>query len=127
MRSMLLEEGGGKKSKLNFFRANLCANICIELAYDFYDEIYSDQVNIVSFIIPKRLGEAGVKVEVGGLSALHSNWSEVGYLSFFLCIFNCFWVSIHVFPVCCRQEVADAYRLCFALGHRFYDAFARIH
>ena len=60
----------GKEVHCTFFRANLRANVCAELGYEFYNDIYAEHVDIVSFKTPKLLGAAGVRAEVGGLCAL---------------------------------------------------------
>ena len=59
-----------KEVHCTFFRANLRANVFADLGFEFYNDIYADHVDVVSFKTPKRLGVAGVRVEVGDLSAL---------------------------------------------------------
>ena len=70
MRAMFREENARQRGALHFFRANLRANVCAELGYEFYNDIYAEYVDVVSFKIPNRLGVAGVRAEVGGLCAL---------------------------------------------------------
>ena len=60
----------GKEAYCTFFRANLRANLCAELGYEFYNDIYAEYVDVVSFKTPKLLGVVGVRAEVGGLCAL---------------------------------------------------------
>ena len=57
----------GKVRHCFFFRANLHANICAELGYDFYSANYANKVDVVSFKSQKPFGLAGVKANVGGL------------------------------------------------------------
>ena len=59
----------GKEVHCTFFRANLCANVCAELGYEFYNDIYAEYYDVVSFKTPKWLVAAGVRAEVGGLCA----------------------------------------------------------
>ena len=62
----------GKEVHCTFFLANLRANVCAELGYEFHNDIYEvdEYVDEVSFKTPKRLGLAGVRAEVDGLCAL---------------------------------------------------------
>ena len=55
-----------------FFHANLRANVCTALGYGFYNDIYAEHVDMVSFKTPKRLGVAGVRAKVAALCALSS-------------------------------------------------------
>ena len=67
----------GKEVHCTFFRANLRANVCTELGYEFYNDIYAEYVDAVSFKGPKRLVVAGVKAEVGDLCALSAQYSTL--------------------------------------------------
>ena len=60
----------GKEVHCTFFRANLRGNVCIELGYEFYNDIYAEHVYVVSFETPKRLDVAGVRDKFDGLCAL---------------------------------------------------------
>ena len=60
----------GKEVQCTFFRADLRANVCAELGYEFYNDFFAEYVDVVSFKTPKWLGAAGVRAEVGDLCAL---------------------------------------------------------
>ena len=60
----------GKEVHCTFFHANLRANVCTELGYEFYNDIYAEFVEVVSFKTPKRLGVADVNAEFCGHCAL---------------------------------------------------------
>ena len=51
----------GKEVHCTFFYANLRANVCAVLGYEFYNDIYAEYVDVVSFITPKWLGAAAVR------------------------------------------------------------------
>ena len=72
---------GGKEVHCTFFRASLRANLGAELGYEFYNDIYADHVDVMSFKTPKRLDAVGVRANVCGQCALgafyYTNWSEV--------------------------------------------------
>ena len=103
----------GKEVHCTFFRANLRANVCAELGYEFYNDIYAEHVDIVSFKTPKLLGAAGVRAEVGGLCALSAlYYTLTGRKSGICCVLSQFSLSfitlIHICLVCCRQESSQA-------------------
>ena len=64
------EEDARQRGALHFFPCYLRASVCAELGYDFYNDIYAEYVDVVSFTTPKWLGAAGVRAAVGGLCAL---------------------------------------------------------
>ena len=85
----------GKEVHCTFFRANLRANVCAELGYEFYNDIYADYVDIVSFKTPKWLGAAGVRAEVGGLCALSAlYYTLTGRKSGICCVLSQFSLSL---------------------------------
>ena len=85
----------GKEVHCTFFRANLRANVCAELGNEFYNDIYAEYVDIVSFKTPKLLGAAGVRAEVGGLCALSAlYYTLTGRKSGICCNLSQFSVSL---------------------------------
>ena len=84
----------GKEVHCTFFRANLRANVCAELGYEFYNDIYSEYVDVVSFKTSVKVAWCGWCVGqswwsvCSQCSVLHINWSEVRYLWCFIAIFH---------------------------------------
>ena len=127
-----LKNIGGTELHFSFFRANLCANLCAELGYEFYNDIYADHVDMVSFKTPKRLSVAGLRAEAGGLCALSAlYYTSTGPKSciylVFIAIFFMSEVLISVNSLYCRYEWAQAFRPCIVLGDCCQNAFAWVH
>ena len=81
----------GKEVHCTFFRANVCA----ELGYEFYNDIYAEYVDVVSFKTPKWLGATSVTADVGGLCALSAlYYTLTGRKSGICCILSQFSVDL---------------------------------
>ena len=103
----------GKEVHCTFFRTNLRANVCAGLGYEFYNDIYSEYVDVVSFKTPKWLGAAGVRAEVGGLCALSAlYYTLTGRKSGICRVLSQFSIEfgtlVHIYAVYCRQEGSQA-------------------
>ena len=101
----LVKRMGGKEVHCTLFCANLRANVCAELGYEFYD-INADQMDVVSYKTQKRHGVAGVRAEVGGLCTLNAlYYTFTGRSQVYSSFSRNFVISealIHVYSLHCR-------------------------